>query len=271
MSIGGAGNGGVPGSGGKGMGGASGGAGGSGASNVADGGGTVSADGAAIDTAPLPLFSFFVTSLVAIRAVSGSKDGFGGDLRFGETGMDAGLRGADKICAAIAERSMRGSSAKQWRAFLSTSTVNAIDRVGGGPWYDRKERVFAKTKADLLSTRPRNADPIIANDLPNEDGVPNHAPDGTQVDDHDVLTGSNTQGTYYGPNATCSDWTSLTGRPPRVGHSWPNVSGSSWIDAHDTGGCAAGVNLSTVPPPSSNTTVGATGGYGGLYCFALVP
>src|SRR4029077_16905154 len=82
-------------------------------------------------------FSFFVTSLQAMRDLSGSQDGFGGDLRYGETGEGAGLRGADKICAAIADRSMPGASAKQWRAFLSTvaGPVHAKDRVGSGPWY----------------------------------------------------------------------------------------------------------------------------------------
>lgn len=53
-------------------------------------------------------FSFFVTSLQSLRELSGSRTGFGGDLRFGETGEGAGLRGADKICAAIAELSMPG-------------------------------------------------------------------------------------------------------------------------------------------------------------------
>lgn len=58
---------------------------------------------AAIDHAAW--FSFLVTSLAALRALSGRDDGIGGDLRSGETGPGAGLRGADRICAAIAERS----------------------------------------------------------------------------------------------------------------------------------------------------------------------
>ncbi|MGC4069702.1 MAG: hypothetical protein QM784_34595 [Polyangiaceae bacterium] len=41
-------------------------------------------------------FSFFVISYKAIIALSGSTNGFGGDLRYGETGSGAGLRGADK-------------------------------------------------------------------------------------------------------------------------------------------------------------------------------
>lgn len=166
---------------------------------AASGGGVASAGGSA-GGASLPNFSFFVTSLVAMRALSGSANGFGGDLRFGETGAGAGLRGADKLCATIAERSMPGASAKQWRAFLSVGAdasgarVNAIDRIGNGPWYDRTGRVVALTKADLVAQRPATADVAIRRDLPNEDGVPNHAPDGPTVDNHDTLTGSTTAG-----------------------------------------------------------------------------
>ncbi|WP_395836294.1 hypothetical protein [Cystobacter fuscus] len=85
-------------------------------------------------------FSFFVTSLKAMQELSGNPSGFGGDLRYGETGPGAGLRGADKLCATIAERSMPGAGKKPWRAFLSASAgedgqpVNAIDRIGEGPW-----------------------------------------------------------------------------------------------------------------------------------------
>src|SRR5262245_49576984 len=43
----------------------------------------------------LPKFSFFVASLRAMQRLSGSQAGFGGDLRFGEVGPGAGLRGAD--------------------------------------------------------------------------------------------------------------------------------------------------------------------------------
>jgi hypothetical protein len=249
-------------------------------------------------------FSFFMTSLNALRELAGNQNGFGGDLRYGETGAGAGLRGADKICAAIAERSMPGSSSKQWRAFLSATTggpgggpVHAIDRVGTGPWYDRLERLVANTKADLVNVRPNGAHPAIINDLPNEDGVPNHQPDPTQpqVDNHDTLTGSNEQGQLFSTNAgfTCNDWTSAVGATgtPRCGHSWPRGGGigggrppgggpgggafgnmAHWISALNEAGCAPGVNLiETGPPNPFNPTVGSGGGYGGFYCFALTP
>ncbi len=245
------------------------------------------------DLNPTGPFSFFVTSLTALRELSGSANGFGGDLRFGETGPGAGLRGADKICAAIAERSMPGSGNRNWRAFLSAvagesgQQVDAIDRIGNGPWYDRIGRLFAPTKADLLFLRPRNGVPELADDFPNEDGVPNHQPDPTQpaVDNHDMLTGTNDQGRLYGATSTCRDWTAavgdiaLEGRP-RVGHSWPRMAPdfrfgppiNGWMSSLDESGCRAGINLlETGPPDFNDNTVGSGGGYGGFYCFGEAP
>jgi hypothetical protein len=248
-------------------------------------------------------FSFFVTSLAALQDLSGSQEGFGGDLRFGETGPGAGLRGADKICATIAERSMPGAGAKPWRAFLSATAgedgevVDAIDRIGTGPWYDRLERLFANDVSELLHDRPINADAEIIDDFPNEDGVPNHRPDPTadRVDNHDMLTGTNDEGRLYSQTATCLDWTSSLGEgdgEPRVGHAWPrsgpggggpggggpgggpggDVNPANWMSSLDESGCAPGVNLlETGPPDPRSNTVGSGGGYGGFYCFALVP
>jgi hypothetical protein len=248
------------------------------------------------DISTLDNFSFFVTSLAALRDLSGSVDGFGGDLRFGETGPGAGLKGADKICRTIAERSMPGASGKRWRAFLSVAAgeagtqVNAIDRIGNGPWYDRLGRVLAPSRADLLFTRPRNGDPTIRDDFPNEDGVPNHRPDVTmpEVDNHDMLTGSDENGELMDPTYTCLDWTSAIGDipsegRPRVGHSWPRnfppdvAPGpigdiNSWISSLTESGCRAGINLlETGPPDPNDNTVGSGGGYGGFYCFSLDP
>lgn len=237
-------------------------------------------------------FSFFVTSLKALQDLSGSQLGFGGDLRFGETGAGAGLRGADKLCATIAERSLSGAGTQVWRAFLSASAdeagqpVNAIDRIGEGPWYDRLGRLFARNKAGLLLTRP-DGDVAIKNDFPNEDGVPNHRPDPNQpaVDNHDMLTGSDTSGRLYSAMAVCKDWTAKAGDKategqPRVGHSWPRGVGGGmvgpggdidhWMSSLTESGCAPGVNLiEQGPPMATSNTVGSGGGYGGFYCFAL--
>ena len=257
----------------------------------------------------LPRFSFFVTSLGALRTLSGSQNGFGGDLRFGETGDGAGLRGADKICTTIAEMSMPGSGAKGWRAFLSApGPVHAIDRIGNGPWYDRMGRLFSASKANLIGFRPSDADAAIKNDFPNENGTPNHS-DGAPgctgnncPDNHDTLTGSNDQGQLYiaanSSNPTCTGWTTAVGSAgkPRVGHSWPRMPSSTntctggggpgggdrrqrtggcyghWMSSLDEAGCAAGINLMEMGGPNpNNPTVGSGGGYGGFYCFAMTP
>jgi hypothetical protein len=252
-----------------------------------------------------------VTSVEAMKKLSNNAQGFGGDLRFGETGDGAGVRGADKICSTIAETAMPGAGAKTWRAFLSapaagaSPVVDAIDRIGPGPWYDRMGRLFSNSKANLLGFRPTDADPQIKNDFPNEYGIANHS-DGSPgctgnncPDNHDTLTGSNAMGKLYtgSTNPTCNGWTNKTGTAglPRVGHSWPRTpqSGNTctagggfpggmggatdgcyghWISSLDEAGCAPGINLVEMGQPNPNDpTVGSGGGYGGIFCFALQP
>lgn len=279
--------------------------------------GGTSGSGGTTSTSTAPKFSFFVVSYAALQKIAGNTKGLGGDLRHGETGAGAGLRGADKICAEIAEGSLAGAGAKTWRAFLSATAdengkqVNAIDRIGNGPWYDRLGRLLANSRDELYYDRPKNADAAIKMDFPNENGVTNQNPDKTgNVDNHDMLTGSDDQGRLYGATSTCSDWTTAvatSGHKPRVGHSWPTIanqcsttstlgtgsggaSGSggmgggwpggpgggigslcNWMSALDESGCAPGVNLIQNGGPGNDGTVGSGGGYGGFYCFALTP
>jgi hypothetical protein len=227
---------------------------------------------AAPDTAPTGLahFSFFYTSLDAMKRLSGSANGFGGDLRYGTAD---GLTGADKICQTIA--SDVGFGTKTWRAFLSVTAgpdgqpVHAIDRIGSGPWYDRAGRLVAQDRAGLIAgDRPAGEAQVVA-DLPDETGQ------GTRRlgDTHDVITGSNRQGQLRSATAssTCEDWTSgsTTGQIG-VGHSWPAGSGRHWIEAHNARSCIPGVNLAQTGPGNSSS-IGSGGGWGGFYCFALTP
>ena len=263
---------------------------GSGGTAAGTGGSTAGASGAAAGSGGSPAttekFSFFVASWAALQRLSNSDKGFGGDLRYGEAD---GLTGADKICREIAEHALPGSGSKTWRAFLSVTKgadgkpVNAIDRVGAGPWYDRLGRLVAENKANLNQIRPKGADTAILNDLPNEDGVPNHAPDGMQVDNHDILTGTGETGQLFSTDwkFTCHDWTSAIGADgtPHVGHSWPRGgggmgggSGNNWMSALNEAGCAPGASLVEMGGPKpNNPTVGSGGGYGAIYCFALTP
>lgn len=258
--------------------------------DLATGGSGTTTGGAG--TVALTSFSFFMTSWAGMARLAGTEAGFGGDLRYGQAD---GLSGADRICTELAEASMPGSGVKGWRAFLSVASgpdgqpVHAIDRIGTGPWYDRLGRVVAMSLADIPNLRPTNADPTIVNDLPNEYGVPNHDPDGTGfVDNHDVLTGSDTAGRLAtssgsgwgmptGGSPTCNDWTSAVGSTgqPMVGHSWPGDGMGHWLSAHAAPGCAAGgVSAEDLGfGPGEGTincdTVGCQGGYGAIYCFAL--
>jgi hypothetical protein len=254
-----------------------------GSSGVAGTTGSAGTTGAAgTGAASTTRFSFFVTSLAAMQALAGSQSGFGGDLRFGEA---SGLAGADKICTRTADMSLPGNG-KTWRAFLSVGasapggTVNAIDRVGAGPWYDRMGRLVAMNTAALLNSRPQGADTVIVNDLPNEHGVPNHmdgAPGCTGnacPDNHHVLTGASTAGGLYSATGNCANWTSTAGTAgrPRVGFSWIAGNRVHWMSGQDEGGCGAGINLEdTGGSDPSNPIVGSGGGYGAIYCFALEP
>ena len=226
---------------------------------------TIDAASGGADAATGDRFSFFVTSLATMRAQSGSQDGFGGDL--------GGLTGADMICQQAAAAVGHGN--KTWRAFLSVyntgQPIHAIDRIGNGPWYDRNGRLIAMNKAGLISGNRPAGDAATINDLPDENG----APLTTFGDTHDILTGSNTMGQLDGTSAayTCQDWTSSepgTAGIVRCGHSWPAQSGQHWIRAHTVRGCSPGVNL-VQNGPGTGTSVGAGGGWGGIYCFALEP
>lgn len=228
-----------------------------------------------------PPFSFFVTSLQALRTLSGSEHGFGGDL--------GGLEGADAICQTIAEGVGQGH--KSWRAFLSATEgpdgqpVHAIERIGQGPWYDANGRLVAENIAGLLSDDRPAGDPQTVDDLPDEYGVPISV----LGDAHDVVTGSNARGRLDSANAasTCNDWTSAEaigqnlvkcghsfprmvgpggGRPPRPG----GGGGAHWLSDHPLRGCTPGVNL-LQNGPGTGTCIGCSGGYGAIYCFALSP
>jgi hypothetical protein len=245
---------------------------------------------------PRPHFSFFVTTqqgLFGLPAGNRSPapdpvNGFGGNL--------GGIEGADELCSMLAQRANPGDT-KLWHAFLSTSGAfgaprqDAIDRVGTGPWYDYEGRKLADDVAGLLPLedvegRPRGADPQLAAMFTGENGQ--RIRESVDIDNHDVLTGSGRNGRLYddgegGAVATCEDWTSktrrgdpgnpmATGGQVPVGHSWPrsNAEGRHWISEHTVNGCEPGVDVNGgTAAPRGDFRVGAAGGYGGFYCFAL--
>lgn len=240
-------------------------------SNMAGAPGAGGSGGAASGTGEdkRPLFSFFTVSQAGLLTFASDKvNGLGGDL--------GGLAGADNICTTLARRSNPGDQ-KTWRAFLSTQAgpVHAIERIGKGPWHDYRGRVLAKTVEDLLPAqgrtggRPQGGDPALAVMFTDENGDPIRPE--LSVDNHDMLTGSNAMGRYDG-GSTCNDWTSTSESlpAPMIGHAWPrnNSSGRNWVSDHRAGGCGKGIDTE-LKATNGTKTVGAGGGYGGFYCFAV--
>jgi hypothetical protein len=184
----------------------------------------------------------------------------------GDGGNFGGIAGADALCETLAAAADPALASKTWRAYLSTSTENARDRIGAGPWRNAAGVIIANN-VDELHDQAAGGDseenyPLNDfNTALREDGTPLPA----QPVTHDILTGSNLDGTVS-TSGTCSDWTSNTGTT-RNGHSNRAGGGqnpSSWNSAHDTG-CAE------PNPPGSNFQMGSVsqgGGIGAIYCFA---
>lgn len=244
---------------------------------------------------PRPFFSFFVTSQIGLYGLPAGDFAPLPDPLFGHGGNFGGLAGADEICTMLARQASPGDQ-KTWRAFLSTSgfdggaRVDAIDRIGEGPWYDYNGLKLADDVAGLLPQgndgRPRGADPQLADMFTDENGEdiqPN-----ARIDNHDTLTGSGPDGRLFddgadGRIATCEDWTSSTlrgaegnafgeGAQVPVGHSWPrsNANGRHWMSDHTINGCEPGFDTDGgAGAPAGDFRVGAGGGYGAIYCFAL--
>ncbi|WP_457091575.1 hypothetical protein [Microvirga sp. P5_D2] len=187
--------------------------------------------------------TFFVTSV---------GSGKGADL--------GGLDGADRHCQTLAEAA--GIRGKMWRAYLSTqgaTAVNAKDRIGRGPWQNAKGVVIAKDVADLHSANNNlNKQTALT-----EKGEPVKGR-GDQPNQHDMLTGSQADGTAFAGNQdmTCGNWTKsgtdgtvMLGHHDRMGLD-ETPPAKSWNTSHSSrGGC-------------SQDALKSTGGAGLFYCFA---
>jgi hypothetical protein len=164
-----------------------------------------------------------------------------------------GLAGADGHCMKLAEAA--GSTGHTWAAYLSAEGVNAKDRIGTGPWQNFKGDVIATDVANLHSD---------ANNLTKETGLTETGAmvkgRGDEPNEHDILTGSNADGTLAA-GQTCGDWTlngegsAIVGHFDRVGIN-DSAEMKSWNSSHPSRGC------------SQENLVG-TGGAGLLYCFRV--
>lgn len=177
--------------------------------------------------------SFFITSV---------NPGQGADL--------GGLEGADAHCATLAEAA--GVTGKTWAAYLSSSTENARDRIGTGPWANADGVTVAASVDELHS---------VTNNLGKETSLSETGEvingRGDEPNRHDILTGSAQDGTMSGD--ACTDWTSSGEGSAMVGHHDRTGGGdnpTSWNSAHGSRGCGL-------------EDLRGTGGEGLFYCFAV--
>ena len=198
--------------------------------------------------APQQPMSFFVTSV-----------GLGNGANLG------GLAGADRHCQALATAA--GAGSKTWHAYLSVSAsggqpaVNARDRIGSGPWYSAKGARIAQNVGDLHGDtieQARLGNNINKTTAISEKGEPIKGV-GDTPNQHDILTGSQTDGRAYtdGADHTCGNWTSGAAGTAQLGHHDRTGGGNtSWNATHPSRGC-------------SQENLVATGGAGLMYCFAI--
>jgi hypothetical protein len=178
------------------------------------------------------------------------------------TGNLGGLTGADATCQRLADAVGQGN--RFWRAYLSAERdaasnnqpVNARDRIGTGPWHNAAGALIANNVAELHS-RTGDANLFVDERGQKINGQWTGSPTPIQ---HDILTGSNADGTLM-RGFTCADWaSSSTADVGQVGHSdgmgpGQSTAGTlaSWNSAHANQNCA-----DTAP----------RGGGGRFYCFA---
>ena len=162
-----------------------------------------------------------------------------------------GLAGADRQCLILAEAA--GVKGKTWRAYLSTSTVNARDRIGNGPWFNAKGVMIAENLAAL------HGDANKINKLTglNEKGEQSNGR-GDSPNRHDILTGSNANGLVVA-GKTCGDWTNNGEGSAFVGHHdrkglRDDAPSKSWNSSHPSRGCG-------------QQALRSSGGDGLFYCF----
>lgn len=163
-----------------------------------------------------------------------------------------GLAGADGHCMQLAEAA--GATGRTWAAYLSAEGVDARDRIGTGPWQNINGAVIATDVAALHG----DANGITKETALTETGAVVNGR-GDTPNQHDILTGSNADGTLAA-GQTCGDWTLNGEGSAMLGHSdrlGPETlaTGTSWNAAHASRGCGQEALVST-------------GGAGLLYCFA---
>ena len=195
-----------------------------------------------------------VLALGAAQAQDTTMSFFITSVGLGKGANLGGLDGADAHCASLAEAA--GVTGKTWRAYLSTASVDAKDRIGSGPWFNAKGEKIADDVASLHS----DANAISKQTGLDEKGMTVNGR-GDTPNRHDILTGSMPDGTKVA-DQTCGDWTlegaegvAMVGHHDRMGLN-DTPPAKSWNSSHPSrGGC-------------SQEALSGTGGDGLFYCFA---
>lgn len=163
-----------------------------------------------------------------------------------------GLEGADAHCQALAEAA--GAGDQSWRAYLSTAEEDARDRIGSGPWHSANGSLIAASLQDLHG----DGNAISKTTALDETGAIVNGR-GDEPNRHDILTGSNADGTFSGDN--CEGWTGNGEGAATVGHHDrmglnEEPPAKSWNSSHPSRGCG-------------QDALAQSGGAGLFYCFAV--
>lgn len=134
-----------------------------------------------------------------------------------------GISGADSACQMLANNA--GLPTGTYKAWLSTSTVDAVSRLGSARAFVRVDGApIADQASDLTSGKILN--PIDLDESGN---------DIREAENSDVWTGSTNAGTLS-PYGTCNDWTSISGG--EFGESGHFDGGpAQWSDDNEAFGC----------------------------------
>ena len=171
-----------------------------------------------------------------------------------------GLDGADAHCETLA--AAQGAGGRGWMAYLSTinddgsAAMNARDRIGSGPWHNHGGVLIANNVDELHSDAANLTKETILTEMGD---MVNGRGDSPNM--HDILTGSNIDGTAYTGEGydNCGNWTSNGAEgSAAVGHHDRTGGGqnpTSWNSAHPSRGCG-------------QENLQRTGGNGFFYCFA---
>jgi hypothetical protein len=202
----------------------------------------------------LTVAALLLTSLVTHAAAQDTSMSFFITSKGSGNGANlGGLAGADAHCQQLAQGA--GATNKTWRAYLSTASENARDRIGSGPWHNAKGEPIATNVDELHSD---------ANKISKETGLTETGEivkgRGDEPNMHDILTGSTPEGTVA-QGQTCGDWTSnaseggaMVGHHDRMGLR-DDAASKSWNSSHPSRGCG-------------EADLPKSGGAGLFYCFA---